>query len=73
MDQQQLGVSLCSHSLALLHEIHAMQVFCELGMNYDSLCDRVRVNGEPGFAWLENMRNFGRMGELPVRTYVIVD
>jgi len=36
-------------------------VFADLGMDYGSVCERVRVNGEPGFAWLENMRNYGRM------------
>lgn len=30
-------------------------------MNYDAVADRVRSNGEPGFAWLENMRQYGRM------------
>ncbi|CAM9727465.1 unnamed protein product [Chrysoparadoxa australica] len=36
-------------------------VFCSLGMNYEEVCKRVVSNGEPGFAWLDNMRNFGRM------------
>lgn len=36
-------------------------VFANLGMKYNKVCDRVRANGEPGFAWLENMRNYGRM------------
>lgn len=31
-------------------------VFAELGMSYDRICELVRDNGEPGFAWLENMR-----------------
>lgn len=25
-------------------------------MDYKAICDRVRLNGEPGFAWLENMK-----------------
>lgn len=37
-------------------------VFATLGMDYERVCERVRANGEPGFAWLENMRCFGRMG-----------
>ena len=36
-------------------------VQAQLGMDYGAVCDRVRVNGEPGFAWLENMRAYGRM------------
>ena len=36
-------------------------VFATLGMKYNKVCDRVRTNGEPGFAWLQNMQNYGRM------------
>jgi adenosylcobalamin-dependent ribonucleoside-triphosphate reductase len=38
-------------------------IFADLGMNYDAAAERVRINGEPGFAWLENMRHFGRMAD----------
>lgn len=31
-------------------------VFATLGMDYKAVCDRVRLNGEPGFAWLDNMQ-----------------
>lgn len=40
-------------------------VFAELGMDYGPACDRVRTNGEPGFAWLENMQQYSRMGRDP--------
>ena len=36
-------------------------VFAELGMDYTEACKRVVKNGEPGFAWLENMRHYSRM------------
>lgn len=36
-------------------------VFATLGMDYAEAAKRVAVNGEPGFAWLENMRQYGRM------------
>ena len=36
-------------------------VFAELGMDYSDVCDRVVNNGEPGFAWLENMKGYSRM------------
>jgi adenosylcobalamin-dependent ribonucleoside-triphosphate reductase len=39
-------------------------VFAELGMNYAPVTSRVQLNGEPGFAWLDNMRAYGRMNEL---------
>eukprot|EP00033_Pygsuia_biforma_P003218 GCRY01003529.1.p1 GENE.GCRY01003529.1~~GCRY01003529.1.p1 ORF type:complete len:677 (+),score=185.55 GCRY01003529.1:218-2248(+) len=38
-------------------------VYAEVGMDYSALCDRVCDNGEPGFAWLTNMRQFSRMNE----------
>ena len=35
-------------------------------MDYTEVCKRIQVNGEPGFAWLENMRSYGRMVDPPV-------
>lgn len=40
-------------------------VFAELGMDYEPAAQRVRDNGEPGFAWLQNMRAYSRMGDRP--------
>ena len=40
-------------------------VFGKVGMNYHNVADRTRRNGEPGYAWLENMQAFGRMGDAP--------
>tara|TARA_B110001454_G_scaffold102206_1_gene96482 strand:- start:5222 stop:6775 length:1554 start_codon:yes stop_codon:yes gene_type:complete len=36
-------------------------VFAELGMDYNEVCKRITDNGEPGLAWLENMRSYSRM------------
>jgi len=36
-------------------------VFAELGMDYTEITKRIVDNGEPGLAWLENMRTFSRM------------
>ena len=36
-------------------------IFAELGMDYTDACKRVVKNGEPGFAWLENMQGYSRM------------
>ena len=36
-------------------------IFAELGMDYTDVCKRIVDNGEPGFAWLDNMRQFSRM------------
>jgi ribonucleoside-triphosphate reductase (thioredoxin) len=38
-------------------------IFAELGMDYEDIATRIRDNGEPGLAWLDNMREFGRMGD----------
>jgi hypothetical protein len=40
-------------------------VFAPLGQDYTRLCDRIAANGEPGLAWLDNMRAYGRMGDPP--------
>ena len=40
-------------------------VFCERGMNYEHIAERTRINGEPGYIWLENMRRYGRFKDLP--------
>ena len=36
-------------------------IFAELGMDYTDVCKRITDNGEPGFAWLDNMRHYSRM------------
>jgi len=36
-------------------------IFAELGMDYGPACERINMNGEPGFAWLENMQSYSRM------------
>jgi len=36
-------------------------VFAKIGMDYSDIAKRIADNGEPGFAWLDNMQNYGRM------------
>ena len=36
-------------------------IFAELGMDYTEAAERTKVNGEPGYAWLENMQGYSRM------------
>jgi ribonucleoside-triphosphate reductase len=36
-------------------------VFAEVGDNYEHLVQHIATNGEPGIAWLDNMRKYGRM------------
>lgn len=40
-------------------------IFAKLGMDYSASAERVALNGEPGYAWLDNMRAYGRMGDAP--------
>lgn len=37
----------------------------KLGQDYSDVAERIRINGEPGLVWLDNMRDFGRMGDAP--------
>lgn len=36
-------------------------IFARLGMDYTEVAKKVATNGEPGFAWLDNMQAYGRM------------
>jgi ribonucleoside-triphosphate reductase (thioredoxin) len=36
-------------------------IFCDIGMDYSSSAERTKINGEPGYAWLENMQGYSRM------------
>lgn len=40
-------------------------IFADLGMDYTNAAERTAINGEPGYAWLENMKNFSRMNNGP--------
>lgn len=40
-------------------------IFAHIGMDYADVCDHVRLNGEPGFAWLQNMKSYSRMNGDP--------
>ena len=36
-------------------------IFAKLGMDYSEVAKRIVDNGEPGFAWLDNMKHYSRM------------
>jgi adenosylcobalamin-dependent ribonucleoside-triphosphate reductase len=40
-------------------------LFAATGMDYGPAAARTGENGEPGYAWLENMRAYGRMKDAP--------
>ena len=40
-------------------------IYAELGMDYSLIAEKIRLNGEPGLCWLDNMRAYGRMHEAP--------
>lgn len=40
-------------------------VFADLGMNYAKVAAQTAKNGEPGYAWLENMQQYSRMNNGP--------
>jgi len=39
-------------------------ILAELGMDYSKVAELTINNGEPGYFWLENARNYGRMADL---------
>jgi len=41
-------------------------IFAKLGMNYLRVATQTALNGEPGYAYLENMRKYGRMNDHPI-------
>lgn len=40
-------------------------VFCETGMDYRRVAAQTAKNGEPGYAWLTNMQEYGRLDDAP--------
>ena len=40
-------------------------IFCTLGMDYTEAAERTKLNGEPGYAWLQNMKAYSRMNNGP--------
>jgi len=40
-------------------------IFAVKGLDYSFIADQIAVNGEPGIFWLENARNYSRMGDAP--------
>jgi ribonucleoside-triphosphate reductase len=38
-------------------------VFCGVGQDYERCGDATARNGEPGYAWLDNMQKYGRMAD----------
>jgi ribonucleoside-triphosphate reductase len=40
-------------------------IFAQLGMDYTEVAKRICINGEPGLAWLDNMKNYSRMCDEP--------
>src|SRR5579859_477425 len=48
-------------------------VISEVGMDYTKVAERTAKNGEPGYFWLENARNYSRMGREPDYKDVLVE
>ena len=40
-------------------------IFAEVGMDYSDSAERTRINGEPGYIWMENVRAYSRMCDPP--------
>lgn len=40
-------------------------IFAEVGMDYSKVAEMTAKNGEPGYEWLKNAQDYGRMGREP--------
>jgi len=40
-------------------------ILADIGMDYSQVAKQTGRNGEPGYAWLETMQNYGRMADEP--------
>jgi adenosylcobalamin-dependent ribonucleoside-triphosphate reductase len=40
-------------------------IYAQIGMDYSNVAERTAVNGEPGYLWIDNAREFGRMLDGP--------
>ena len=38
-------------------------IFANIGMDYSKIASHIAKSGEPGLAWLDNMRHYGRMAD----------
>jgi ribonucleoside-triphosphate reductase len=38
-------------------------IFAKVGMDYTEIANQTKINGEPGYCWLENAKAYGRMCE----------
>lgn len=36
-------------------------IFAEIGMDYSTIAESIKANGEPGLVWLDTMRDWGRL------------
>lgn len=43
-------------------------IFANIGMDYNEVCNHIKTNGEPGLAWLSNMKSYSRMNGIPDNT-----
>jgi ribonucleoside-triphosphate reductase len=39
-------------------------IFAKIGMNYEKVSENIKINGEPGICFLENMKKYSRMVKL---------
>lgn len=40
-------------------------VNCEIGQDYSELAKQTALNGEPGYIWMDNAKDYGKMGDKP--------
>ena len=40
-------------------------IICPVGADYEVIAEYIAKNGEPGIVWMQNAREYGRMGDFP--------
>lgn len=48
-------------------------ILADIGMDYYPFAQRTFQNGEPGYIWLDNIQNYGRMGERKKDNAILVN
>ena len=38
-------------------------IFADVGMDYSKVVERTKINGEPGYAWMDNAKKYSRMSQ----------
>lgn len=61
----EINAEIANHPLRTHRWASNNSIFAEVGMDYHSISEKIKANGEPGLVWLDTMREYGRMIDPP--------